>query len=335
MAQHDSERMKILEMLESGKINADEAHRLLQAIDQKSVRTFTLPPLSTHIDKATQEWKQWGSQLKTILADSMTDLRRNIEQQGEEWLFWQNTVKAVHELHLPPSIKDLSFSLQNGEVHVEGWSEPYSRVYIHATMRQATQEDAKTYLAECLENTQTESSSRLRLANTRDKNLLLRAHIDIFVPKNVEMHLRIHSHNGAIDALNTDVKTMHVETLNGAIILQGVNAEQIRLESFNGRIQLFDSIHSKTEHLTANTKNGKIEISGIHHQGQVSGTLRTSVGSIQLDENEFTAERELGAFKNSVRFQRLVSDTSSHTEIFCRTNNGSIALSSISNPGRK
>jgi DUF4097 and DUF4098 domain-containing protein YvlB len=244
------ERTKILEMLAEGKISADEANLLLEALKEKpsSSKGIGFGHLFEWFASLfgararfseEQDWTLDGAGVSLIKAQ--TD-NGGISLQGADQD--QVTVQAKKEIRAPTEEKAKEFA-QQVQIHVE---RDGNEIHIY-------KEHPRPPLGTTVAVRYNISALRAVGANLRTSNGAV----------------HIQEIDGAVEAV----------TSNGAVELQG-GAGEVKLHTSNGAIQIQDA----TGHIHAETSNGKIGASlGLLEEA----TFLTSNGSIDVKVREGNA----------------------------------------------
>ncbi|WP_258112096.1 DUF4097 family beta strand repeat-containing protein [Alicyclobacillus sp. SP_1] len=323
---HD-ERMKVLELLESGKISAEEAHRLLSALESPSARRIPpIPPVGPHWNRAANEWKSVKNQLSSMVAQTVADVRRSMETQVGVWKGVEPTTPTAHEIELPQTVRNIALFVSNGNVHLQPWDKSYARVYIRAQMRTAAGDNPKEYLLECIDTTEADSTYSLRISDTSGKHWMSECHVDVYLPQTMD-RVEVKSQNGPVSVYGVIANVLDIDTQNGHITVQQSSVHKLRATTLNGRIDLRKSIENQTESVYLTTKNGRIEVTGLKTVAALRGTAKTDCGTIHISETALSAEFPDGKMKNVAQFMSLgTAVDTERTEVYCETKNGNIHL---------
>ncbi|MCR4426583.1 MAG: DUF4097 family beta strand repeat-containing protein [Firmicutes bacterium] len=314
------ERKAILGLLAEGKITADEADQLLDALEERddvsdgtsregrgpgsapagarSLRV-DLDGIADRIGKVVGEMVEAGHELPNrVRGISLTSILGSL---GLGDLFGGVPVEKVFEGSLPDGVSRFRvvFSTSNGHIRVSSWDQPGYRVCVRVGVRGVdTQDQAERKVAE-----------ELRLALGRDgmgfdcadPRMLESIAVDAFVP------------NGP----SYDVS---VQTTNGSVVIEGVSATAIEASSTNGRIVL-DRV--KAARAEATSVNGSLSVSGDLREGRFVTTNGSITGTLY---SEGGGQVSMRTTNGSVRV-RLPRDARTGFEVRGETLSGSVRSS--------
>jgi len=232
------ERMKILEMLEAGKITADEAAHLMQQIpEKKSVSPIpSVPPIPSMPSGSQMQ----QSSDKGLDGGLFEWIKGNLLNPGGP--------KITIDIFSNPvgnGISALRMTGKNDSVSIEGYSGDCIKVHCHYIPKR----DADPQI------TLQEDNGVYELRYNQDVVKALK----IFCQVPMVMIDRIYakSSNGRVKVESIRCSNLEGYTNNAAVKLEKVKVETITLETTNGKIDLEDvSAHSAKLH----TINGKIEL---------------------------------------------------------------------------
>ncbi|MCL1998152.1 MAG: DUF4097 family beta strand repeat-containing protein [Turicibacter sp.] len=224
------ERMKILEMLQDGKITADEAARLLAHIPADNAKPYMF---RTNGDSDEDFFENGGGFFGNIV-----DVFSNLNP---------NTPKEHFQLQSESSqlpIKELKLSGKNGGISLEGHKEDY--IDIHCTYR--PKRNANVHI-ELIEN---DGSYKLEYNADSVRSMA----ISCKVPMAVIERLRLKSSNSSITAQDVKCQTLEAYTSNSPIKLENLSANDITAITSNSNIS-FEEITAESAKFE--TQNAKIE----------------------------------------------------------------------------
>lgn len=320
------ERQKILELLQEGKISVEQADLLIAAIEERTANTQT-----TRSEKnPLEDLKNMGSQVSSTIAQSLTELRRNVEQQWENWspFGMSPSVLSTTELNLAESIENLSVETTNGEIQVVTWDQPYARLYIRGRVKADSVLEGKRLLNQSLQITQTDTNYELVVVQG-GKDGVSQATVDVYVPNTLK-HLSLHSQNGHLQLDAVALGDLQAETVNGSVSLSRVKTERIRVVTQNGNVNMYSSISPDTRNVYVFAKNGTIDIKGIDATVPLTGTAKTSLGRVDIAGEGWVVEYDDAVRKRSARFEQVPSyaepGMENTTRIFLETKHGGINI---------
>lgn len=343
-----NERLKVLQLLQDGKITVEEANSLLAALDGTDTSNTRKKTLMW--DKATNDLKSFTSQMSSVVSQTLNEVKRGIESQFDTWIFGE-TITAAVEKELSDSVQSITIEAINGKIHAESWDKPYVRIHIRAEVKTDQLTKAKNILEDILDVTETSSHYVLRLQNSGGRNGVASASIDLFLPNHLHTVI-LRSKNGGLQASHLHVAELDMETQNGAISTSDVYAEKLRLTTNNGRIDVRNCVQSTCKNVYIVSKNGTVIVDGIHPGVHCIGTAKTLMGYIDISNSEFEVNfqdtlkrthatfRTIGTDKSEVAYTEdghpATDAHSEHetnanytpivTEIYCETKNGRVSI---------
>ncbi len=116
-----NEQRTILDLLEQGKISAEQAEMLIAALNQpknehqrhrKHIPTFDKPKW----DKTTKDLKTLGTQMSSMVTQALGEAKKEIESQLGDWLS-HNTILQSRDIELQSDITQLSVEIMNGKIY--------------------------------------------------------------------------------------------------------------------------------------------------------------------------------------------------------------------------
>ncbi len=323
-----NERYKILQLVQNGKITIEQAEMLIDALNlppTKNTHRFRIPPIDKpRWDRTAKELKTLGTQVSTMVTQALVDAKREIESQVGEWMS-HDTLSQSYDFELLEDVAHVHVEIANGKIRATEWDKPYGRISIYAQIRATDPAEAEKTLLEAVHTETSDGQYRLVIPTNGNHGMRI-SYVDIFVPSTVEtLHLK--SRNGKLKVDSLTAHELELEAQNGDITTSYIGANLVRITTSNGRIDLFHSIRSETKNVYAATKNGTITINGIETNTNCTGTARTSLGEIDIDETHFDVtyadpwRKKKASFKNKEN-----SENSIATSIHCETSNGRITI---------
>lgn len=249
-----NERVRILTMLEEGKITADEALRLLEAMGKES-------------GQKTEE--------ESSSADAFfEDIRKEFVTAGDRFMqFMDTAVHRVKEFDFEaPFSKTVSFT------HTESKSaEDVEEIIIHidhGTVEIHPSETDEILAKFSVKHFNNDSEAGAlnqfldKLLFVKDGNKLrigsdlkmLQVNVQLYVPTAAAYEkLSVRLLNGGCSAEGVDFKDVRVKTANGKIECADIRFDEAELETANGMIRMLKVTGDKLE---AETLNGRVYVDG-------------------------------------------------------------------------
>jgi len=276
----NQERKRILEMVQNGKLSAQEAIILLEALEsdlvdkavseqsavsevEDKVQTVDSEPNQGNKNEKSKEKHEnqnedsFYSQLENAgerIFDFVSNALRKIKHID---LQFNQSVEIPHIFQQADSdIGRIDVDVANGPVKIITWDQSEVRVECQAKVyRSEDREDAKKYF---LENTIFSIDNGLFCFATQSK--WMKIETVIYIPKKQYEMLKVRIFNGGLSGENLHCDKLSVKTTNGKIELSHVEGKNFLVETVNGQIKLENS---NANQLEAETVNGTVEVSGI------------------------------------------------------------------------
>lgn len=277
------EKMMILTMLEEGKITAEEAIKLLEALEDIDVPNSFSKNDELKNENPKKETSpgplifdtlgEIGSDIGNALSSVFDGLRDFTQSIG----FWTNyeTVSKVIDYDLEHENPSLDLSGINGSIKlrpIEG-----NKLKISAVCQYK-----KGLLLEN-ENFFNFTAAEGRIVFSPKYNSTISVKLDVSLPDKKYNEILLNTSNGKIDIKELDVNSLICITSNSAIELADVNARKVDLTTKNGRIECRD-INTKT--LKAGTTN-----SGIYLNDISCSEIDAKTANAKIDINDIVADK--------------------------------------------
>lgn len=317
-----NERQKILALVQEGKLTPEQADLLIEALESRRGEQ----------GKSTRPWdfkmndiKQLSSQLTSYVSQSLSDVKRTVEQElrGLSGTFnFSGTLTATSELNVREGITDLFIETKNGRIGLSYWDEPFIRILVRGQVRASDLDEASEQLRAALQTS--EERNRWQLAVRHDgKDGVQAADIDLLLPAGLN-EVSVKTQNGAIRADSIPAEILRVTTANGAIFVYRADAGQLHLGTDNGAIDLQRSVTNRTKRVYLSTKNGTIDVEGIETTKSISGSAKSTNGRISVTASNLTAEFVDGPRNTHAKLSGAGDE--GELLIQCETKNGAIHL---------
>jgi DUF4097 and DUF4098 domain-containing protein YvlB len=283
----NEERMFILKMLEEGKINSEEAARLIQALEsnskgtssQGSYRQSKQPNFYDEISKLGDKINQWKKDLKKNYNEKefdkvMEEFGSKVEKIGktvasttfnavERMIDFVGSFVDTNTFNIFGNYKvverqfdtiavegsDINITGVNGSIVLKKHQE--DKIIIRSRVR-SPQNDADEIL-----NFNTDNNV-VSLTLNKDTNISV-AH-EIFIPVIKFKNVTLNTRNGKIYVEDSLSDYLEVSTKNGPIDLMGVTCDKLSAVTKNGKIQMGYII---SKNIDINTSNSIIDIKNI------------------------------------------------------------------------
>lgn len=321
-----NERLKILELLEAGKISAEQAAQLLSALDgkadeERNRREF--PFGWTFPKKSTDEWRAMTSQIKSTVQQHLEEWKKNIDL--DDWSFKSSPrIAATLEKSLPSSISMLTVENRNGRIFASTWDGDSIRILIRSYVKADNAEQARQSLDAAVNISLSHNRGDVTIQPNRE---IGEANLEVFLPANAK-GIRLLTHNGSIRVEHATLEEMTLDTQNGGIIVYQTRVERMRMQAHHGNVNLQQSIHPICKSVYATTHHGTIDIDGIEPGVQVSGTAKSHHGRIDIIGDKLAVDYDNPQQRQHARFRGMgeVEATQVDTQIYCESNHGLVIV---------
>ena len=273
-----NERKRILEMVENGKISAQEAITLLEALEKKNgatqIESDEEQQDSTTNEQADNYNKKQKEDFNKIFQEELKDFRKDLSQLGSLFMDMLNTtVKKVkdfdvktpfgdkYEFTYTPEIaqqpvEKVNVDLPNGTVTIEP---------ADGDDLQVTFEVKSPYINESEQETRANVLDKLIVHNDNGKLSIIsdmkltQINTTILLPVKQLQGITARLMNGGVSLRDIATQKLSIKTLNGAVKGVHVDFERAKIETSNGAIELREVTGKELE---AETMNGRVYIDG-------------------------------------------------------------------------
>lgn len=289
----NEEKKRILELVQNGKLSAQEAIILLEALEEKTEQKVEKDNHEEASQSAKDE-KQTKSE-DTSKAEKETDYSSDtifsqIENAGEKiFEFVQNAFNKLKDfdfqlnqsVEIPHTFQQdvsdarkIDIDLSNGPVRIKTWDQPEIRIECTAKVyRTEDREEARNFF---LENTVFNYENGLLVFATRSKWMKVEA--IVYIPKKHYDKISIRAFNGGVKGQEIEADSLAFKTTNGKVDISNINGANLDIDTVNGQIYVTES---QLETIDAETVNGAIHIAGKYRDVE----LQSVNGNIECQFN--------------------------------------------------
>ncbi|CAM4141317.1 DUF4097 family beta strand repeat-containing protein [Lederbergia lenta] len=303
------ERKRILELVQDGKLSAQEAIILLEALEKDASLKEKVASDAANDDNANT--KSQTTREETASKDSSQSTENTkedtfysqLENAGERIFdFVNNALHKIKNVDLQftqsvdiphtfqqedSEIEKIDVDVANGPIRLIAWDQPEVRVECQAKVyRSDDREEARKYF---LDNTIFSIENGLLCFATQSK--WMRVETVIYIPEKQYKKVSIRIFNGGLTGENIHSEFLTVKTTNGKVELDKMEGRKFEVDTVNGQIKLTGS---KVEELEAETVNGTVDVSGIFQvadiqsfNGNISCTL-PEIGAKRIEAKVVT-----------------------------------------------
>ncbi|MED4224446.1 DUF4097 domain-containing protein [Neobacillus cucumis] len=258
------EKKRILQMVEEGKLKADEALALLEELDkaqqtmeQKQAQIVNELSTAVHFEEAKKEepFQAKYQSAKDKLFEFVDVALKKIKDLDLDFNIGQS-VEISHIFHQADvDLQDIDIDVANGAVQLIGWDQKDVRVECQAKVHRVDNQDQarQNFLRDVTFAVEHQKLSFI----TQQKWMKVEAMV--YVPKSLYNRVRIRLFNGPISGEQMNVDELRVKSANGKIALENFTGKNTEIETANGKIKLKKSQFEKVE---AEAINGSIQLDG-------------------------------------------------------------------------
>ncbi|MBS4219400.1 DUF4097 domain-containing protein [Bacillus sp. FJAT-49711] len=324
----NQERKRILELVQKGKLSAQEAIILLEALDEAGEKTDATineaEQTNTPINEAEQtkeaEPKQTETPNDEVFQGTHTEEKQEEEKMNKDDTFYSQlesagekifdfvnnalnkikhfdfqfnqSVDVPHTFQQADSdIERIELDIANGPVRLVSWDQSEVRVECQAKVyRSEDREDARNYF---IDNTVFSVENGLLIFASQSK--WMRVETVVYIPKKDYKKISVRIFNGGLTGEQLEAQYLTVKTTNGKVELSNVDGEKFDIDTVNGQIKLTNSNASQ---LDAETVNGAIEALGLFENVELqsfNGNITCTL--TENKTNKFEAKAVTGNIK--------------------------------------
>lgn len=263
----DDERLVVLRLLEQGKITAEEAAELLQALD--AGKAPPVGPAAAPAQPPAAAAAAAASPASAVRVSLLEGIERLLDSLAGV-LGETRRYETVVEGSFSPGRRPVRVVLHsfNGRIQVCGWERPTYRLELVKEVRARTEEAARR-LAEAMGRV-TRGDEFLAVESERRGPGGMK--VTCWLPQDLSCELEARSSNGRIVVEGITAQRMRLATTNDRVEVSGGRLGDADIETSNGRIV----VAGPAERVRARTSNDRIDV--IPPGGVAAGTwdLETS-----------------------------------------------------------
>ncbi len=290
----NQDRKRILEMVQEGKLSAQEAIILLDALEDTDTEVTMTEPSSSEkqwtetSSKAESKAESntgsasestWSQQSKTKESGSGDDtFYSQIEQAGERIFDFVNTAlrkikdidwQITQSVEVPhvfqqadEKIERVDIDIANGPVRLIAWDQQEVRVECQAKVyRVEDRDEGRSYF---LDNTVFSQDNGLLCFATKSK--WMRVETTVYIPRKSYKKMTVRVFNGEMTGEMLETEHLIVKATNGKVDLTGISGKKLDIDTVNGQIKVIDL---NTEGIEAETVNGAIDVTGFSRKAEL------------------------------------------------------------------
>ncbi len=321
------ERRMVLEMLQQGKITAEQAAELLRALEGSASR------------QSEAEVSETRQTLKTVIQGlDLSGLFSSLVGSGHRF-------EEVREGELEPvdGVVQVRVRTRNGTVRMSGWDEPGYRAVLKKSVRAPSREEAEDRAAGMVK---LETAPGELTVETEEDWPGGGVSVYLYLPRSLQYRVDARTANGSVQLADLRCQQVNVHTANGKVALEMCEGNSAELHTSNGSIRVesaFASVLARTSngsirvevvpseegHYDLTTSNGSIKVHAQQHPDLAYEVdAETTMGKVSVDLPDMVATvRERTWGRSSYRGKSRQYETASRkVTIKARTTNGSIRV---------
>lgn len=300
------EQRLILKMLEEGKITAEEAEALMNAIGDSSTRGESGPQEDPWV-----RLEKMGEDFATKVEDATDRFARSLEHRSEGFSEKINRVFAKFPFIGQEGSQEFTQVVQgvvkrdgdvipielenfNGSIRLEGWSEEIYKLTVIQRIRGKDRDllRGKVINLDWIDGTALDKF-KLKIPLLEDSTVSLH----LLVPEDLIYEVELSTYNGSLAVDNLEATDLKLETVNGSTRLFDLKAKQIIGKNGNGSCEFTQVEAEKIDHKISNgsyrlnvvtqdldctATNGSMQIRTPVLRGDSQYKLSTTNGSIKV-----------------------------------------------------
>lgn len=292
------ERLKILKMVEEGKLTVDEALFLIEELDKKEktmeakkselITELSTTVLSEEEKKGAKKGDSTSYKFQSAM-EKMVDFMDTAFKKIKDVDLDLNFGQSIEVNHIFQQsgvyLNQVDINLANGSVQVVPWDKDEVRVECEAKVyRVESQDEARRKLLE--EAIFAVEGQKLRFSVQQK---WMKVNAAIYVPEADYENTRIRLFNGSIKGKGLTVKDLKAKTASGKIVFENLDCKKAETETANGQIQIS---RSTIYELEAETISGAIHAEGAFHHADLqsfSGPISCTVNNQDCESIEAKA----------------------------------------------
>lgn len=254
------ERTRILKMVEDGMLSAEEALKLLEALERDRNQDPMNTDLSVDVDWDNSNQSTFNKEPKRQkFSDFVESAIQKIKDVDFDFNFG-TSYKVNHIFqHKDIELDAVYVDVANGSVKCVPWNESDVRVECDVQVFKARDEEHAR--EEFLKDVRFTVEGRRMYFSIQRKTVKVQT--VIYIPQAAYEKVNIRTFNGQISSEKLNAQSLQAKTANGGIRLTHIQGKEVELEAANGKVMLE---HSQAEELEVETLNGRITVHGSYEK---------------------------------------------------------------------
>ncbi|MGB9780018.1 DUF4097 family beta strand repeat-containing protein [Caldanaerobacter sp.] len=280
----EEEKMAVLRMLEEGKITAEEAAILLDALEGRNKVNFQKESKFSLLDKFKESVTVLPNLPEEIIEEKLDKVEQKIEGMKKidfgnsiadgilDFIFKGKEEKLEKEFEFKDIEENVSLRIMvaNGDVVLKSWDNDYIRVKAEYTVRSGGRGLDVKYEGNCL--------------NIVSDRTLKKAEIEVCLPDVRCEEVKLESVNGDISAENLNMKKVNIKNVNSDVNLKHVYLEEANISTVNGDISIYNiKMNLPKAFVKIDTINGDVKVRLEDENLGVNYKLKTITGDCSVN----------------------------------------------------
>lgn len=310
------EKMMILAMLEEGKITAEEAIKLIEALEENE-EYFEEDKTDKKSDYKMEDkfnfkdtlnnLEDFGSDVSTVLSNMFDGLKDFSSSVGQ---YNYNTTTSNLEMDLSEIESPiLDLKAINGDINVRQSDKDNMTIKVICQYKKGLLVANEPYFDF------TNVDGKIIFAPKYNSNISIK--LDVTIPEKFYKEIKLNTSNGKIYIHSLNAKALNCSTSNSSIIILRGDIESIDLTTKNGKIEIMDV---SSNIIKAYTTNSNINLTNVK-----SETIDAKTGNSKIILDDIKAMDLICKTSNSPIDARAIDSPN----IYFSTSNGRIELSEI------
>lgn len=250
---YSEEKMMILKMLQEGKINSDEAARLLEALDGSAKQTASDAGQARQQQKAQPNYNDEIAKMRERIKEWKDDFKKNYNQKDFDKVVDEFSTKAEK---IGKNVAATTFGLVDRMIDFVGSVVDTGSFNIFGNMN-VVEKNFEAAAQEGMDLDLEAINGQIFIKKHQENKILIKTRIRSSLG-NPEAALK-YSDTGNAVSLKID-KTGNI-SVSLEVYMPAVKFNKLRLESLNGRIYVEDTLSNELESIT---KNASIDLMGVN-----------------------------------------------------------------------
>lgn len=258
------ERLRILKLVEEGKMTVDEALFLIEQMEKGSAKPEEkTTALSTSVKFEEAKKEDFHAHTFNSVKDKVLDFVDTAFKKIKDFDLDLNFGKSVDITHIfqqgDAYLNQIDIDMANGSVKVVPWDQRDVRIECSAKVYRVENQDEarRKFLGDAVFAIE---GQKLRFSVQQK---WMKVDAVVHVPKEDYESVRIRLFNGSIHGENLNIKDCRAKTANGKVLLEGMECSKLEAETVNGQIDIH---RSAIRDLEAETIHGAIKVDGYFNQ---------------------------------------------------------------------